>query len=93
MNSRDLVLKAIAHESTPRVPIGYNLKADHELQLKAMYGWDQAEIKRRFKVDLHTVYMSPTKEFQDRSIKATVSTSFADSFLVAGKDERLGVAR
>ncbi len=86
MNSRDLVLKALAHEGTPRVPIGYNLKVDHELQLKAMYGWDQAEIKKRFKVDLHTVYMSPTKEFQDKSVKATVSTSFADSFLVGGKN-------
>jgi uroporphyrinogen decarboxylase len=86
MNSRDLVLKALAHEKTPRIPIGYNLKPDHELQLKAMYGWDQAEIKKRFKVDLHTVYLSPTKEFQDRSVKATVSTSFADSFLVPGKN-------
>jgi uroporphyrinogen decarboxylase len=86
MNSRDLVMKALAHEKTPRVPIGYNLKADHELQLKAMYGWDIAEIKKQFKVDLLTVYLSPTKEFQDRSVKATVSTSFADSFLVPGKE-------
>jgi uroporphyrinogen decarboxylase len=86
MNSRDLVLKALAHEDTPRVPIGYNLKADHELQLQAMYGWDQAEIKKRFKVDLHTVYLSPTKEFRDKSMKATVSTSFADSFIVEGKN-------
>jgi len=86
MNSRDLVLKTLAHEKTPRVPIGYNLKTDHELQLKAMYGWDQAEIKKRFKVDLQTVYMSPTKEFQDKSVKATVSTSFADSFLIEGKN-------
>nr|MDO8113343.1 uroporphyrinogen decarboxylase family protein [Candidatus Sigynarchaeota archaeon] len=62
------------------------MKTDHELQLKAMYGWDQAEIKKRFKVDLQTVYMSPTKEFQDKSVKATVSTSFADSFLIEGKN-------
>nr|MDO8087359.1 uroporphyrinogen decarboxylase family protein [Candidatus Sigynarchaeum springense] len=86
MNSRDLVLKALAHEETPRVPIGYNLKADHELQLKAMHGWDPSEIKRHFKIDLHTVYMSPTKKFQEKSVKATVSTSFADSFLADGKN-------
>ena len=82
MNSRELVLKALAHEETPRPPIGYNLKTDHELQFAAMYGWDPNTIKKNFKVDLQTVYRIPSASFRAKAVKATVSTSLADSFLV-----------
>ena len=79
-------MKALAHEETPRQPIGYNLKTEHELQLNAMYGWDQAEISKRFKIDLRTVYLTPPEKFRSMAVKSTVSTSVADSFLLEGKD-------
>jgi uroporphyrinogen decarboxylase len=86
MNSRELVFKTIAHEETPRIPIGYNLKTDHELQLEGMYGWTPAEVKKRFHIDLQTVYLLPPETFRNKAVKATVSTSLADSYLISGKE-------